>query len=104
MTRLHAPGRRRRPAPREASKPVLAQWLMASAFCIAVAGCLPATAAPEALDILLSASGYVWLALAITRTESTFGNFKMTAWDAALLSFAAAFAVQSVLGLSVGGA
>jgi hypothetical protein len=40
-------------------------------------------------------AGYVWLALAITQAGPPAASPHLTAWDAALLSFAASFGVQT---------
>jgi len=44
---------------------------------------------------LLSLSGFVWLGAAITRAGPPASATHLTAWDAALLAFAASFGVQS---------
>ena len=85
--------RRRRP-----DLAVLADWLTSSAVCLGLTVHLPPHAALVALAALFSLSGFVWLMVAILQAgPPRLGQ--LTAWDAALFSFAASFAAQTALRL-----
>jgi hypothetical protein len=78
----------------------MADWLLSIACCIGVAALLPSVGT-VVLAALLSVSGYLWLAVAILRDGPPASAPYPTAWDAALLSFAASFAVQAALRLGI---
>lgn len=80
---------------------VLGDYLMSTAFCVGVSAFLPATVAPWALAALLNVAGFVWLGAALTTAGPPFGPRHLTAWDGALLSFAASFCVQAAARLGV---
>ena len=111
MTTLHMPPWRRRtswtqrrwaPLPaRETSAALLTDWLLSTGLCVGLAMILPGSMAPWALAALFSVAGYVWLAFAITQSGAPADNPHLTAWDAALLSFAASFSVQTASYLGV---
>lgn len=89
--------RRRRP-----DMAVLVDWLASSALCLSLTFHLPPQAALVALAVLFSLSGFVWLMVAIlTAGPPRLG--RLTAWDAALFSFAASFAAQTALRLGMFG-
>jgi len=95
-------GRRRGPA-RTTDSTVLGRWFLSVALCLALAAPCPAPALPWVLATLLSLSGFAWLGRAITRAGPPANARHLTAWDAALLSFAASFAVQSAARLGLFG-
>ncbi|MGU3542190.1 hypothetical protein [Methylobacterium sp. A52T] len=96
-------GRRGGPA-RTTDGTVLGRWLLSAALCLAaLAAPCPAPALPWVLAALLSLSGFAWLGRAITRAGPPANARHLTAWDAALLSFAASFAVQSAARLGLFG-
>ncbi|MGU3422188.1 hypothetical protein [Methylobacterium sp. D54C] len=99
-------GRRRGPA-RTTDSTVLGRWFLSVALCLALCLALaapcPAPALPWVLAALLSLSGFAWLGRAITRAGPPANARHLTAWDAALLSFAASFAVQSAARLGLFG-
>ena len=111
MTTLHMPNWRRRPswmqrrwsmvAAPDANTALLTNWLLSSSLCVGLAAILPASIAIWALAALFSVAGYVWLALAITQAGAPADSPHLTAWDAALLSFAASFSVQTASYLGV---
>lgn len=80
---------------------VATDWLLSVALCLGLAACLPASAAPVALAALLSLCGFVWLMVAIVQAGPPQFGRQLTAWDAALFSFAASFAVQAALRLGL---
>lgn len=92
--------RRTRPAP-DASTAVISDWIISSALCVGAAALLPAPVMHWVLAALLNLAGYVWLAIAITKAGPPFSRDHLTAWDAALLSFAASFSVQAAAHLGV---
>jgi hypothetical protein len=55
------------------------------------------------LAVLLSLAGIVWLGVAIAQAGPPVDSPHLTAWDAALFSFAASFGVQSAAHLGVFG-
>jgi len=73
----------------------LTGWIATTTLCLALAALSPAPAMPWVLAGLLSLSGFVWLGAAITRAGPPASATHLTAWDAALLAFAASFGVQS---------
>ena len=111
MATLHGERRNRSPAkywrprrevpPSVVGKSVMADWLLSIACCIGVAALLPSGIGTAVLAALLSVSGYLWLAVAILRDGPPASAPYPTAWDAALLSFAASFAVQAALRLGI---
>ena len=86
-----------------ANRMVLADWLMSTALCAGVAAFLPAAVAPWALAALLNLAGFIWLGAALKTARPPFGRRHLTAWDGALLSFAASFCVQAAAHLGVFG-
>ncbi|MCJ2051640.1 hypothetical protein [Methylobacterium sp. J-070] len=76
-------------------------WLLSVLLCVALAAPCPAPALPWVLAGLLSLSGFAWLGRAITRAGPPADAPHLTAWDAALLSFAASFGVQSAARLGL---
>jgi hypothetical protein len=58
---------------------------------------------PVTLAALLSLAGFVWLGLAITQAGPPVDSPHLTAWDAALLSFASSFGVQAAAHLGAFG-
>jgi endonuclease/exonuclease/phosphatase (EEP) superfamily protein YafD len=74
---------------------VLATWALSALLCIALAAPCPAAVRPWVAAALLSLSGLAWLGVAITQAGPPAGDRRLTAWDAALLAFAASFGVQS---------
>ena len=92
---------RRRVPSRDVGKNVMADWLLSMACCFGVAALLPLGIGTVVLAALLSASGYVWLAMAILRDGPPASASYPTAWDASLLSLAASFAVQAALRLGI---
>ncbi|MCJ2125509.1 hypothetical protein [Methylobacterium sp. J-077] len=100
--RYRWPGRLRRDRagpPAEAAEreswSILTGWIASVALCLALAALSPAPAMPWVLAGLLSLAGFVWLGAAITRAGPPANATHLTAWDAALLAFAASFGVQS---------
>ena len=104
MTTLHLKDWRRRPSwmqrrwftppAQHTNAALLTDWLLSMGLCVSLASILPASAAIWALAALLSVVGYIWLAFAITQAGPPAASPHLTAWDAALLSFAASFGVQ----------
>jgi hypothetical protein len=88
----------------EAGRTVLGGWLLSVLLCLALAAPCPAPALPWVLAGLLSLSGLAWLGVAITQAGPPEGARHLTAWDAALLAFAASFGVQSAARLGLFGA
>lgn len=82
---------------------VLGSWIASAALCLALAAPCPAPALPWVLAGLLSLSGLVWLGLAITQAGPPADAPHLTAWDAALLAFAASFGVQAAARLGLFG-
>jgi hypothetical protein len=80
---------------------VLGSWIASTALCLALAAPCPAPALPWVIAGLLSVSGFVWLGLAITQAGPPADAPHLTAWDAALLAFAASFGVQSAARLGL---
>ncbi|GLS66203.1 hypothetical protein [Methylobacterium oxalidis] len=78
-------------------------WLISVALCLALALVLPMPSMPVGLAALLSLAGFVWLGQAITRAGPPADSPHLTAWDAALLSFAASFGVQAAAHLGAFG-
>ena len=111
MTTLHMPDWRRRPSwmqrrralvpARGTSAALLTDWLLSASLCVGLAAIMPASIAMWALAALFSVAGYVWLAYAITQAGAPADSPHLTAWDAALLSFAASFGVQTASYLGV---
>jgi len=100
------PGRRFPPhnAPRlDLNWMMLTDCLMSTAVCVGVSALLPAAIAPWALAALLNLAGFVWLGVALITAGSPFGPRHLTAWDGALLSFAASFCVQAAARLGAFG-
>jgi len=105
MTTLHLKDWRRRPSwvqrrwslvpARDTNAALLTDWLLTMSLCVGLASVLPVSIAVWALAALFSVAGYVWLALAITQAGPPAASPHLTAWDAALLSFAASFGVQT---------
>jgi hypothetical protein len=86
--------RRTWPAP-GANTAVIIDWLISTALCVGAAALVPTSVMHWALAVLLNLAGYVWLGVAITKAGPPFSRDHLTAWDAALLSFAASFSVQA---------
>ncbi|GJE27922.1 hypothetical protein LKMONMHP_2784 [Methylobacterium organophilum] len=84
-----------------ANRMVITDCLMSTALCVGAAAFLPAAIAPWALATLLNLAGFVWLGVALTTAGPPFGRGHLTAWDGALLSFAASFCVQAAARLGV---
>ncbi|KAA0121021.1 hypothetical protein CIW48_25605 [Methylobacterium sp. P1-11] len=95
-------GRRGWPV-RDTDGAVLGNWILSTALCLALAAPCPVPALPWVLAALLSLSGFVWLGRAITQAGPPADAPHPTAWDAALLSFAASFGVQSAARLGLFG-
>ncbi len=93
---------RRAPAG-ETDRTVLGGWLLSALLCLALAAPCPPPALPWAMAGLLSLSGLAWLALALVRGGPPAASPNLTAWDAALLSFAASFGVQAAARLGLFG-
>ena len=87
----------------EANWAVLTGWTLSATLCLALAGVCPASAMPWMLAGLLTVSGFVWLGAAITQAGPPADAPHLTAWDAALFSFAASFCVQSAVRLGLYG-
>ncbi|MBE7244990.1 MAG: hypothetical protein INR63_08570 [Actinomycetospora chiangmaiensis] len=96
--------RARDPAAGETSESVLVSWLLTAVMCLALAAPCPPAALPWVAAGLLSLSGFAWLGLALTRGVPPATSPTLTAWDAALLSFAVSFAVQAAARLGLLGA
>ncbi|MGH1592238.1 hypothetical protein ACRBEV_32470 [Methylobacterium phyllosphaerae] len=94
------PSRRTRTAP-DASIAVLSDWITSTALCVGTAALVPASVAQWVLAALLNLAGFVWLGLAIAKAGPPFGRDHLTAWDAALFSFATCFSVQAAAHLGV---
>lgn len=92
--------RRARPAP-GANTAVIIDWAISTAFCVGAAALVPTSVMHWVLAGLLNLAGYVWLGVAITTAGPPFGRGHLTAWDAALLSFAASFSVQAAAHLGI---
>jgi len=82
------------PSP-DTSTAVLVDWVLTAGLCIGLAALMPAPVTIVALAALFSLAGYVWLVIAITQADLPADSPHLTAWDAALLSFAASFGVQT---------
>ena len=105
MTTLHMSDWRRRPSwkqrrwalvpARETNAALLVDWLLSCSLCVGFAMILPTSIAMWGLAALFSVAGYLWLAFAITQGGAPAESPHLTAWDAALLSFAASFGVQT---------
>ncbi|SDN35024.1 hypothetical protein SAMN05216360_107278 [Methylobacterium phyllostachyos] len=106
--RRHVPWPSRRDrnrAPLEAvNRTVLVSWLLSAVLCLALAAPCPPPVLPWVTAGLLSLSGFGWLGIALTGDEKPAASPHLTAWDAALLSFAASFGVQSAARLGLLGA
>ena len=87
--------------PRES---VLVSWLLTAVMCLALAAPCPPAALPWVAAGLLSLSGFAWLGVALVRGVEPAASPTLTAWDAALLSFAASFGVQAAARLGLLGA
>ncbi|WP_267428535.1 hypothetical protein [Methylobacterium sp. GC_Met_2] len=83
---------------------ILVSWLLTAVMCLALAAPCPPAALPWVAAGLLSLSGFTWLGLALTRGVPPGASPTLTAWDAALLSFAASFGVQTAARLGLLGA
>ena len=88
---------------RAVDRAVLGSWILSAVLCLALAAPCPAPALPWVLAARLSLSGFAWLGVAITRAGPPADAPHLTAWDAALLSFAASFGVQSAARLGLFG-
>ena len=105
MTTLHLKDWRRRPSwmprpwfmvpARGTNAALLTDWLLTMSLCVGLASILPVSITVWALAALFSVAGYVWLAVAITQAGPPAASPHLTTWDAALLSFAASFGVQT---------
>ena len=80
---------------RDTNAALLTDWLLTMSLCVGLASILPASVGIWAMAALFSVAGYLWLALAITQAGPPAASPHLTAWDAALLSFAASFSVQT---------
>ena len=87
----------------DANLALFTDWLISVALCTGLAIVLPMPAMPVTLAALLSLAGFVWLGLAITQAGPPVDSPHLTAWDAALLSFAASFGVQAAAHLGAFG-
>lgn len=87
----------------DANLAMFTDWLISVALCLALALVLPIANMPFSLAALLSLAGFVWLGQAITRAGPPVDSPHLTAWDAALLSFAASFGVQAAAHLGAFG-
>ncbi|GJE12040.1 MULTISPECIES: hypothetical protein [Methylobacterium] len=102
-------GRRRRSRLRRAwrdgrsdgGRGVLGGWCLSALLCLTLAMLCGPPLGPWMLAGLLSLSGFAWLGLAITQAGPPAHAPHPTAWDAALLSFAASFGVQSAARLGL---
>ncbi|MCJ2087346.1 hypothetical protein MKK88_15330 [Methylobacterium sp. E-005] len=83
---------------------VLVSWLLTAVMCLALAAPCPPPVLPWVAAGLLSLSGFAWLGVALTRGEAPATSPTLTAWDAALLSFAASFGLQAAARLGLLGA
>jgi hypothetical protein len=88
----------------DANRTVPGDWLLSVLLCLALAAPCPAPARPWVLAGLLSLSGLAWLGVALMRAGPPEEPRHLTAWDAALLAFAASFGVQSAARLGLFGA
>lgn len=104
--RRHVPWRPRRDRipPDAANRTVLVNWLLSVVLCLALAAPCPPPVLPWVAAGLLSLLGFGWLGIALTQGERPAASPNLTAWDAALLSFAASFGVQSAARLGLLGA
>lgn len=84
-----------------ASTAVIVDWIISTALCVGTAALVPTSLMPWVLTALLNVAGYVWLGVAITEAGQPFGRDHLTAWDAALLSFATSFSVQAAAHLGI---
>lgn len=99
---LRRPRRRRVRGPAQgARESVLVSWLLTAAMCLALAAPCPPGPLPWVAAGLLSLSGFAWLGLALTRGDPPAASPSPTAWDAALLSFAASFGLQAAARLGL---
>jgi hypothetical protein len=80
---------------------VISDWVISAALCVGTASLVPTSVMYWVLAAFLNLAGYVWLGVAITKAGRPFGRDHLTAWDAALLSFAASFSVQTAAHLGV---
>src|SRR3954471_24665353 len=87
----------------DANLVLFTDWLFSVALCLGLAMVLPMPAMPVTLAALLSLAGFVWLGLAITQAGPPLDSPHLTAWDAALLSFATSFGVQAAAHLGAFG-
>jgi hypothetical protein len=94
------PSRRTRTAP-DAGTAVLFDWITSTALCVGTAALMPASVTQWVLAALLNLAGFVWLGLAITKAGPPSDRDHLTAWDAALFSFAVSFSVQAAAHLGV---
>ena len=111
MTTFDLRDRRRRPARLrrswaegrfgETGGGALGGWCLSALLCVALAVPFGPPALPWALAGLLSLTGFAWLGYAITQAGPPAHAPHLTAWDAALLSFAASFGVQSAARLGL---
>ena len=111
MTTFDLRDRRRRPSRlrrgwadgrgEEVGGGVLGGWCLSTLLCLALAAPFGPPALPWVLAGLLSLSGFAWLGYAITQAGPPAHAPYPTAWDAALLSFAASFGVQSAARLGL---
>jgi hypothetical protein len=92
--------RQTRPTP-DANTAVIFDWIISTVLCVGTAALLPAPMMHWVLAALLNLAGYAWLVVAMTKAGPPFGRDHLTAWDAALLSFAASFSVQAAAHLGV---
>jgi hypothetical protein len=88
---------------RGTDKAVLGAWTLSAVLCVALAAPCPAPALPWVMAGLLSLLGFAWLGVAITQAGPPADAPHLTAWDAALFSFAASFGVQSAARLGLFG-
>jgi len=79
----------------DANLVLFTDWLLTAALCSGLAAVLPMPAMPVVLAALFSLAGFVWLGAAITQAGPPVDSPHLTAWDAALLSFAVSFGVQA---------
>jgi hypothetical protein len=89
---------------RESGETVLGSWALSTTLCLALAAPCAASALPWVLAGLLNLGGLAWLGVAITQAGPPDLGRHPTPWDAALLSFAASFGVQSAARLGLLGA
>ncbi|GEP10176.1 hypothetical protein [Methylobacterium gnaphalii] len=79
----------------DATTAVIFDWVLSTALCVGIAALLPVPTMHWVLAALLNLAGYAWLGVAIGKAGPPFGRDHLTAWDAALLSFATSFSVQA---------